>query len=242
MAVGNSCIQERPSSVGIGTSETNINDSNSSILYKEPVEGKSQFYGMESYFNEEVTFYKDVRIYGEIKSNFNFLKNISLEAKTLQVSGISVFDNYAYFGENVYVSGNVNAGIVTARQKLQVGCGGTVLVADVLTQSVGIGSTIPTNTLDVNGNVYVNGNVGIGSTIPQQRVDVAGSVKIDATIFDSINAPGRNGYYMVRDQRGLRWIPEIAEPVSSAVSGLGLTGISTSEGVFVLNQGVPLYV
>ena len=94
---------------------------------------------------------------------------------------------------------------------MDVGCGATTLRADANT-----------------------GNVGIGSTIPQQRLDVAGSVKIDETIYDSANAPGKNGYYLVRDDRGVRWIPLVAEVVP------GVPGIST-DGIFVLDEGVPLY-
>jgi hypothetical protein len=39
---------------------------------------------------------------------------------------------------------------------------------------------------------------------------------------------------LVRDEHGIRWIPLIAEPVP------GFPGIST-DGIFILNEGVPLY-
>ena len=82
--------------------------------------------------------------------------------------------------------------------------------------------------------LIVNNRIGIGTTQPQQRLDVAGSVKIDANIYDSINVPGKNGYQLVRDERGIRWIPLIAE------SRPEVPGIST-DGIFVLDEGVPLY-
>jgi hypothetical protein len=82
--------------------------------------------------------------------------------------------------------------------------------------------------------LIVNNRIGIGTTQPQQRLDVAGSVKIDANIYDSINVPGKNGYQLARDERGIRWIPLIAE------SRPEVPGIST-DGIFVLDEGVPLY-
>jgi hypothetical protein len=190
--------RKKPNLTDPGKSEEQSNQ----VPYKEPAED-SKFYGLESHFNEDVVFYKDVRIHGELKANFSFLKNISLTAKSLHVLGNSIFDGDSYFE-------NINAGIITARDGLDVGCGGTTLKAVVST-----------------------GNVGIGSTIPQQKVDVAGSVKIDENIYDSVNVPGQNGYFLTRDAGGIRWIPLIADSVP------GVPGIST-DGIFVLDEGVPL--
>lgn len=178
------------------------------VEYKEPAED-SKFYGLESHFNENVIFYKDVTIHGKINSKFT--SNTNLILKQLTVLGISSFLGSADFYENVYVDGDINAGIITARDRLDVGCGGENLRVNTVT-----------------------GNVGIGSTIPQQKLDVAGSVKIDATIYDSANMPGQNGYQLIRDAKGVRWVPLIADGVP------GVPGIAT-EGVFILNEGVPLY-
>lgn len=178
------------------------------VEYKEPAED-SKFYGLESHFNENVIFYKDVTIHGKINSKFT--SNTNLILKQLTVLGISSFLKSVDFYENVYVDGDVSAGIVTARDRLDVGCGGTTLRVNTVTT-----------------------NVGIGSTIPQQKLDVAGSVKIDATIYDSANMPGQNGYQLIRDARGVRWVPLIADGVP------GVPGIAT-EGVFILNEGIPLY-
>jgi hypothetical protein len=96
--------------------------------------------------------------------------------------------------------------------------------------------------LDVRENIIVNGRVGIGTTQPQQRLDVAGSVKIDENIYDSVNAPGRNGYQLSRDDSGIRWIPIIAEGVSAGVGFGTIVGLSTySDGIFILDEGVPIY-
>lgn len=175
----------------------------SKSFYKEPSKD-SKFYGLESHFNEDVVFYKNVSIHGELNFNSNFL------TKSITFKKINVLEDADFYGD-VYIDGNLNAGIVTARKGLDVGCGGTTLRTDT-----------------------VSTNVGIGSTIPQQKLDVAGSVKIDDTIYDSVNVPGKNGYFLTRDDGGIRWIPLVVD------NGPPIPGIAT-DGIFVLNEGVPLY-
>lgn len=93
------------------------------------------------------------------------------------------------------------------------------------------------NDLRVTNNLIVDNRVGIGTTQPQQRLDIAGSIKIDENIYDSVNSPSQNGYFLSRDERGIRWIPLIVEPPSGAP---GLIGIPT-DGIFILDEGTPLY-
>jgi hypothetical protein len=91
-------------------------------------------------------------------------------------------------------------------------------------------------------NLIANVAVGIGTTQPQQRLDVAGSVKIDENIYDSVNVPGRNGYQLSRDINGIRWIPLIADGASPCCGFGTIVGLSTySEGIFILDEGIPLY-
>lgn len=168
-----------------------------------------QSYGLESHFTEDVYFYKNVKISGKLDYDFSKLDN--LVVNNLEVLGVATFRGPAYFYDNIYVEGNINAGIITARIRLDVGVGGTILTTST-------------------------GNIGINSTNPQQKLDVGGSAKIDRYIYDSANAPGKNGYTLARDENGIRWIPII----NDGIVGPNPIGIPT-DGIFVLDEGVPLY-
>lgn len=227
----NNCEKERPNIEEVRNEVTDETTDEKQSFYKEPSED-SAFYGLESHFNKDVVFYQNVTVHGKLNYDFTATKIIETNS-VVAINTSYFFDDVDFYGD-VYIDGNLNAGIITARKKLDVGCGGTTFTADSSTSRVGIGITNPRQTLDVVGSAIVSERVGIGSTAPQQKLDVAGSVKIDETIYDSVNVPGKNGYQLVRDAGGVRWIPLIAEP-RPEVPGIG------TDGIFVLDEGVPLY-
>jgi len=210
----------------------NSSEESSSVLYTPPGPD-SKFYGLESHFNNNVVFYNDVTVHGTL--SYNFIKSKNVIFDNLVVVGTSTFFGFADFYSGVYIDDNLNvAGITTTRQQLDVGCGGTTLTASSLTKRVGIATTNPQQTLDVNGTAIVSDRIGIGSVNPQQKLDVAGSIKIDENIYDSSNNSAQNGYFLTRDERGVRWIPLIAES-RPEVPGIG------TDGIFILNEMIPLY-
>jgi len=209
--------------------------------------------GRQSYFNEDAKFFKDVYIYGTLFYDFD--KNTLTKLNNVSVAGTSVFKDDVTFEKNVlikgdlYVEGNANVGILTVRKRLDVGIGGTVIraIADLqglpfTSGKVGIANTFPKQTLDVIGTSIISEKVGIGGTVlPQQALDVSGSVKIDVNIFDSVNSPGKNGYQLARDVRGIRWIAMFTHERATPGVGFGtIVGIQT-DGFFVLDEGIPIF-
>lgn len=146
----------------------------------------SQYFGLESFFNEDVTFYKNVNVRGI--ATFNFPRDVTftniIVRGTSQFYDTSNFYGFSGFYQDVYFDKSISADKITARTELDVGVNGTTLLANAQTSSV-----------------------GIGSQLPQQRLDVAGSIKIDDFIYDSVNSPGISGYYLNMDAGGVRWIP-----------------------------------
>ena len=218
---------------------------------------RSQVFGTEARFNEDVTFLKNLSVgeeiiyTGPIKFNVSttfledvfFKKSITVDGN-VSVGGISTFSDLIDANDDVDV-----AKILTVRQRLNVGVSGTVLSADVNTENVGIGTTIPATKFQFNpeGDTVVSfdeeGRVGIGttnvgndvtdlddSTQGKLKLDVQGSIAIDRNIYDSTGAHGENNFFLSRDEFGIRWVNIVPQdPV-----GIFLQ----DEGVFVPTVGV----
>ena len=92
-------------------------------------------------------------------------------------------------------TGNVNldalkSNSILVKKVLNVGNDGSLLKVEVSKNSV-----------------LVGGNIGVGNvTDPEQRLDIDGSIKIDENIYDSVNSPGENNYFLSRDGNGIRWV------------------------------------
>ena len=149
------------------------------------------------------------------------------------------------FGEtsfNVTDLGAVGIGTTQPIGKFQIShdC---IVVTDEC--DVGIGTTQPVDKLQINSGddsfvVTGIGTVGIGTTSVggdwasgntqydgdlqgELKLDVDGSIHIARNIYDSAGSPGGNGFFLNRDEVGIRWVS--FEP-------------SFTEGVFVQDEGV----
>jgi hypothetical protein len=78
---------------------------------------------------------------------------------------------------------NSSVGILTAGNGLVVGTGGTIL------------------------NVKTNGLIGIGTTNPTQELDINGDLRLRGTIYDYNNQPGSNAQILVKNNfGGVTWV------------------------------------
>ena len=130
---------------------------------------------------------------------------------------------------NVTDLGSVGIGTTQPVGKFQIAHDCIVVTDDC---DVGIGTTQPVDKVQINSDddsfvVTGIGTVGIGTTsvggdwtknnvpgVPGEydgdtqgelKLDVLGSIHVDRNIYDSQGSPGVNGYYMQRDQNGIRW-------------------------------------
>jgi hypothetical protein len=154
--------------------------------------------GQQAYFNEDAKFFKDVYIYGTLYYEF--------ESKTkeifgdIEINGRATFNGPVVFNDNVEISEDLFVKRLNVSEYFGVGIGSTVISAGGL-----------------------SGNVGINSIFPEQKLDIIGSIKIDEYIYDSVNSPGDNGFYLSMDEEGIRWVS--LEP-------------SFTEGIFIQDEGV----
>jgi len=173
------------------------------------VTGKEAYFNEDAKFFKDVyiygTLYYDFDFDTDNFAVDNLVVNGQTSLNNLNVSGFSTFLNLATFSTvsvgstatfltDVNIAGtldveNIDVGIATVRQRFE------------LTNENG------TNYLVGFASGPRAGSVGIGSTLPEQLLDIGNSVRIVGNIFDSVNYPGGNsGYYLSRDANGIRWV------------------------------------
>jgi len=119
--------------------------------------------GNEAQFNENVTFLKDVNINGFLtlpkqELSLNRLNVPDIRGiPNLQITGITTFNDDVSFLGVVNFSQALSFPDLEVRDRLRVGTGGTVITADSRLNpgKVGIGSTQPTELLDVGGKAKI---------------------------------------------------------------------------------------
>jgi len=100
--------------------------------------------GQEAYFNENVTFFKNV-FFNSIDSPVEFGGAVNFRGPA------------NFYGDVNFDGGRINN--LTVLKKLSVGADGTTLVADAAAGKVGIGSLIPQQKLDILGNIKISSQI-----------------------------------------------------------------------------------
>jgi len=94
-----------------------------------------------------------------------------------------IFKESGDFASSSKLTFDSSNGLVKAGDQIQVGSGGTVITATA------------------------NGLVGIGSTLPTQELDVVGDIRLHGTIYDYLNDPGIAGDILIKNSfGGLIWV------------------------------------
>ena len=86
----------------------------------------------------------------------------------------------------------------------------------------------------------LDARIGIGTSVPEQTLDVAGSAKIDEDIYDSVNSPGKIGFLMSKDAGGIRWVPPLSEPPGPPPFDPAAVGVADTSFIFILVEGTPI--
>lgn len=147
------------------------------------------------YFDSVGAQYLDVIGFGTIQNGF--INNVAITSASINYStGIAATIT------------NLNAtNLVSSAASFS-----TLNVSGVSTFNDGpvlIGSGTSTGTenqgLQVTGGTYISGSVGIGTTSPTQTVDVRGSLRISGQIHDRFNSPGTQGAVLTSDPLTSSW-------------------------------------
>ena len=125
-------------------------------------------------------------------------------------------------------------------EKDQTGSSGIATVIVVNPWSVGLGSL-------AYDTFFTAGNVGVGTTLPTQLLDVAGDIRLRGAIFDSNNTTGTTNQILVsRAGAGVSWANITSIPVGDAntLDGLDSTQFlrsdadDTATGLLTLSGGI----
>mgnify|MGYP001284310662 CR=1 FL=1 len=197
-------------------------------------------FGEETYFNDDVTFFKNVKIGGN-----------------LDVDGTFLVKENATFKKDIIIGGNLDLDTLLIRTRLDIGVGGTALNIDTRTGNIGIFTATPIQKFQFNSEddktfvITDEGRVGIGKTNPEfgivglntaaqgeLRLDVDGAISISKNIYDSAGSPGANGAFLNRDATGIRWVtfePSFSEGIFIQDEGTYIPQVGAAQSFTVLN-------
>ena len=168
--------------------------------------------------------------------------------------------------ENGLVGGRVGIGTTQPDARFQVNDTDTSFVVNEF-GSVGIGTTQPVDTFQIgfvkeDNQPYQDtfvvsglGSVGIGTTRVggdwtlttntysdtengPLKLDIDGSIRISKNIYDSAGSPGGNGFFLNRDEVGIRWVsfePSFTEGIFIQENGQYIPSVGAAQSFTVLN-------
>jgi len=145
------------------------------------------------------SIFEDVYVYGQLITQLDVVSEFgdiridgTLEVGRAKGAGNQGVPGIATFHDDVYL-----------KSYLEV-LGKADFRDDVLFGNISSGQALYTPTLV---GIITQSRVGIGTSVPTQTLDVGGSVRISKDIFDSNNSSGANGYYLNQDTDGIVWLP-----------------------------------
>ena len=112
-----------------------------------------------------------------------------------------LFNNNNEFGTSSILKFNSSTGLLSAGDSITIGSATTIFTANSNGMTVGFGGTVITTTL--------SGLVGIGTTNPTQELDLNGDLRLRGTIYDYFNQPGTTTQLLIKNSLGgLIWVDQ----------------------------------
>ena len=176
-------------------------------------------FGQETIFNEDAKFYKDVYVFGKLYYDF--------ESGATEKFGDVEFDGNAIFNGITTFVGDVD--IQKELEDLTVG----ILT---VTQEFYVGTDPSDNVLNIRSS---DGRLGLGSTAPTQTLDVQGNMRLHSQLYDSLNNPGVIGAFLTKDINGVKWVefePSFTEGIFVYNEEV-LVGTSSFRGINLITSG-----
>ncbi len=145
------------------------------------------------------TIVEDLYIYGRLIANEDEVAEFgdvrvdgTLEVGRKKGEGFLGIPGIATFHDDVRIAGTLE-----------------VLSDTFLRDDLVVGNLSPTGGIGAPAlvGIVTQSRVGIGSTLPDQSLSVIGSMRVTRDIYDSNNSSGANGYYLNQDEGGIVWIP-----------------------------------
>ena len=97
--------------------------------------------------------------------------------------------------------------------------------------------------LEVTGGAYISSSVGIGTTLPSQSLHVQGNARITGAVYDSTNASGSLGQVLQSTATGTIWSNSPAVGVTTYADRAGIATYADVAGIatYATNAGIATY-